>query len=46
MWLMTPLVLVWLSVPESVPECGAVERPQGWATDDLVTALAYQQAAV
>lgn len=35
MWVTTPATLVWLLVPDSVPECGAVERALGWASDNL-----------
>lgn len=35
MWVTTPATFVWLLVPDSAPECGAVERAQGWASDHL-----------
>lgn len=46
MWVTTSAALVWLLVPDSVPECGAVERAKAWASDNWAPALFYQQAAV
>lgn len=42
----TSATFIWFLVPDSVLECGAVERAQAWASDNWVPTLFYQQAAV